>query len=262
MKAPTETQAAPEIINALADLLGTPSGAVRLRAAEPREGFDYCITALGYTFVAEYKRVATPGPLAHAVQQLKQAVNSHPGSIPLVAAPYLSPRGREYCDHAGVSWVDLSGNGKITAPGLRIWIQGRANRFVERGRPSSPFARKAARVTRQLLAAPAEFQSQADLARKTQLADGFVSKIVARLVADNYLATNDVRAVRPRDPGLLLDGWRDVYDFDRNRILVGRMLGSSGEEVLHTTAAQLSRADRLCRDRTEWRVAVDEVRPV
>src|SRR4029079_14062452 len=36
--------------------------------------------------------------------------------------------------------------------------------------------------------------------------------------------------------------WRDVYDFDRNRILVGRMPGSSGEEVLHSTVAQLSRA--------------------
>jgi hypothetical protein len=84
--------------------------------------------------------------------------------------------------------------------------------------------------------------SQAELARKSELSDGFVCKIVARLIAENYLIVNDARALRPRDPNVLLDAWLDAYDFDRHRILVGRVPASSGEDVLCKIVAQLSAA--------------------
>ena len=137
MKAPSERQAAPEIIDAFADLFSVSSGAVRIITAQPTDGFDYLITAPDHTFTAEYKALATPGPLASAIESLKQAAETHPDWIPLLVVPFLSPRGRALCDQAAVSWLDLSGNCKITAPGLRLWVEGRPNRFVQRGRPSS-----------------------------------------------------------------------------------------------------------------------------
>ena len=93
----------------------------------------------------------------------------------------------------------------------------------------------------QFLHEPHRFVTQAELARKSGLSDGFVCKIIARLAEERYLEVNDARAVRPRDPNVLLDAWLDHYNFDLNRILIGRVPASSGEVVLYRTAGQLSR---------------------
>ena len=69
-----------------------------------------------------------------------------------------------------VLWLDLCGNAKIILPGLRIWIEGRRNKYSERGRPSNLFALKSSRIARQLLLDPQRFQTQADLARQSGLA--------------------------------------------------------------------------------------------
>lgn len=75
-------------------------------------------------------------------------------------------------------------------------------------------------------------QTQSELARETGLDDGYVSKIVRRLAQEEYLDANDAGAVRPRDADLLLDAWRDAYDFGRHRILKGHVFARSGEELL------------------------------
>jgi hypothetical protein len=62
--------------------------------------------------------------------------------------------GKRICADAGVSWFDLSGNANIVAPGLRILIEGRPNKFGRGGRPSSAFAPKSARIARRLLIDP------------------------------------------------------------------------------------------------------------
>jgi hypothetical protein len=243
MKPPNEREAAPEIIDALAELLGTPSSAIRLRAAAADQSYDYFAIAPNHSFVVEYKSLATPGPLADSVQRLKRAAGRYSvGTIPLLVAPFLSPRCRELCHQSGVCWLDFSGNAKIVASGLRIWIEGRPNKFVQPGRPSSAFAPKSSRVTRQLLIEPHRFQTQAELARQTKLGDGFVSKIVSRLDKEHYLITNEAGAVRPRDPNVLLDAWLETYDFNSNRILAGQVPANSGEEGLHITTGQLSHA--------------------
>jgi hypothetical protein len=243
MKPPIEREAAPEIIDALAELLGTPCSAIRLRAAGAHQGYDYVAIAANHSFVVEYKALASPGPLADSVQRLKRAADTYPGgAVPLLVAPFLSPRCRELCHQAGVAWLDLCGNARLVSPGLRIWIEGKPNRFVQPGRPSSAFAAKSSRVARQLLTEPRRFQTQAELARQTKLGDGFVSKIVSRLDKEQYLITNDVGAVRPRDPNVLLDAWLETYNFNGNRILAGQVPASSGEKGLHRIAGQLSHA--------------------
>jgi hypothetical protein len=77
------------------------------------------------------------------------------------------------------------------------------------------------------------------LARQTALGDGYVSKIVRRLEQEHYLDVNSEGAVRPRDPSLLIESWRDVYEFDRHLIIKGHVPARSGEELLQQVVAAL-----------------------
>jgi hypothetical protein len=88
-------------------------------------------------------------------------------ATPLVAVPYMGPSGKDACDRAGVSWFDFSGNAHIVAPGLRIIVDGRPNRFPKRGRPSGAFAPKSSRIARWLLVHPAQAMAQRAISQAT-----------------------------------------------------------------------------------------------
>jgi hypothetical protein len=162
--------------------------------------------------------------------------------------------GRELCESSGTSWLDLCGNAKITAPGLRIWIEGRPNKYIDRGRPPNLFAPKSSRIARQLLLDPLDalepirFKSQAQLAQETGLDDGYVSKIVRGLAQEQYLVVDDAGAVRPRDRNVLLDAWHDAYDFNRHRMIKGHVAARSGEELLGRLV------EAIKREKSEWAV--------
>ena len=241
MKPPTEKQAASVMVDLLADLLGSSPKAIRLRAAGAAKGFDSLVSVPGHRFLVQYKSSASAGPLATAVDRLKRsAAADQEQSLPLMVVPYMGHVGRGLCEKSGISWLDLSGNAQIVAPGLRIRIEGRPNKYRDRGRPPNVFAPKSSRIARQLLLQPQRFQTQAELARQTELDDGYVSKIVRRLELEHFVEANDDGAVRPRDPNLLLDAWHGVYDFRRHRVIQGHVPARSGDELLPRIANQFS----------------------
>ena len=249
MKAPSEKQAASEIIDLLADLFDNSPKATQFQEVGATRRYDFAIRVGAYRFIAEYKSNASAGSVATAIDVLKcYAAAAADAALPLIIVPWMGQVGRQLCDQSGMSWLDLCGNAKIVAPGLRIWIEGRPNKYSERGRPPNVFASKSSRIARQLLLHPKRFQTQADLARQTGLGDGYVSKIVRRLDQEFYVALNEERAVRPRDPNLLLDAWRDAYDFNRHRIIKGHVAARSGDELLQRVVKELSREE------LEWAV--------
>jgi hypothetical protein len=241
MRPPSEKQVAGVVVDMLTHLLGGSPKAVRVQEAGATGRFDYSITLRGYRFLVEYKSSAAAGPLSTGIDRLKQcAAAPMEKDLPLIVVPFMGQVGRDLCEKSGVSWLDLSGNAKIFAPGLRIWMEGRPNKYSNRGRPPNLFASKSSRVARQLLLQPQRFRTQAELARQTGLDDGYVSKIVRRLEQEHYLDKDDEGAVRPRDPNLLLDAWYGAYDFSRHRILKGHVPARSGDELTHKVARQLS----------------------
>lgn len=249
MKPPTEAQAVPQIVELLADLFASSPKTVRAQHVGTAGGYDYAIAVPGQRFIAEYKSNSSAGSVAAAIDLLKRIDDTKSnGRHRLVIVPYMGDVGRALCDSSGTSWLDLCGNAKITAPGLRIWIEGRPNKYIDRGRPPNLFAPKSSRIARQLLLEPKRFQSQAQLARQTGLGDGYVSKIVRRLAQEHYLDLDKAGAARPHDPSVLIDAWHDAYDFNRHRIIRGHVPARSGDELLRRLV------EAIKREKSQWAV--------
>jgi hypothetical protein len=184
-------------------------------------------------FVIEAKPNSHAESIASATESVSSAARTvSKKAIPLVAVPFMGELGERLCRDRGVGYVDLSGNAHIEAPGLRIHVTGRPNQYVRRGRPSSVFAPKSARIARILLLDPQQWWRQSDLADTADVGPGYVSHICKRLEQDRLIERDENRAVRPRDPDILLDAWQAQYDFRRHEIREGHVSVRSGEELV------------------------------
>ncbi len=197
-------------------------------------GPDAVIHAGNRVFVAEIKASSRTAAVTHAARQAREAARSvRRSAIPLVVVPHMGEAGARACLAEGVGYVDLSGNAHIEAPGLRVHVQGRPNLFIKRGRPPSPFAPKSSRIARILLLNHEYWWKQADLAREACLGPGFVSRIIRRLEEDDLLERDSALRLRPRSPGLLLNAWRDEYDFMKHDIKTLHVASRTGSELMN-----------------------------
>ncbi len=206
-----------------------------------RDGPDLLVQDGPLKLVVQLKASADAAAVSRAVVQAKQHVERQ-RAVPVVATPFMGELGKRICADAGVSWFDLSGNACIVAPGLRIIIEGKPNKFLRRGRPSSAFAPKSARVARHLLVHHPKTFRQQDIARDTGLDDGFTSRIVRRLQGDGYAERDDSGLIRVLAPNLLLDAWSAAYSFDKHTVLRGHVTARSGDVLLRRLAVQLTRS--------------------
>lgn len=222
-----------DILDRLPGLLEQVSG-LRLENVDlqPASGADALICLGGRTLVIEVKANARAGVLSQAAREIAALARQHGAeAVPLLAVPYMGDVGRRICQETGVGYVDLSGNADIKAPPLIIRVQGRPNRFTQRGRPSSVFAPKSARIARLLLLDPSRWWRQQQLAKEGDLGPGYVSRICTRLEADGLIERNDNRALRPRDPALLLHAWQAEYSIEKHEIQRGHVSARSGEDL-------------------------------
>ena len=269
----TKLQLAARAPSALAALLDVAAKDVKLRA-RGATGVDLVVSAVGQTFAVEVVATAAAGLIAARAEHVAEAAKKlRRHAIPLLGVPFMGEAGRRACEAARVSWFDLGGNAHIVAPGIRVIIDGRPNRFRGPGRPASIFAPKSARVVRWLLMHPARAFTQREIARAVDMREGFVSRIVARLEEDGYLTRVDVSgegdgdgrgygygsgagagdgdgsgsggrhqgkaAVRVLDPSLLLDAWREEYQFDKHTLIQGHIAARSGDALARFVSDRL-----------------------
>jgi hypothetical protein len=224
----------------LAELLGVSLGDLDLRSNDP-SGADLVLTA-GQTFVIEFNKSTSAAPIAAAAKKVQElAKRVRRCAVPLVAVPFMGEVGRKVCEEAGVGWLDLSGNARIVAPGIRVIVDGKPNRFRSVGRPPNLFAPTSSRLVRWLLMHPGEHVSQREIARSTGLDEGFVSRLVARLEKEDYLVRNERGAIRPKDPALLLDAWREAYQFWKHTLHRGHVAARSGDALLRFVSDTLTK---------------------
>lgn len=129
----------------------------------------------------------------------------------LVVAPRLSARAREILTEAGISWLEPDGDCRIAMDGLFIERLGLSQARSDRGAPGTRyvanlFSGGPLRVVRWLLIEPRRSWTLADMADRTRLTLGFVSRVFKTLARDAYLdrARGDNRL---RDRDALLDAW-------------------------------------------------------
>ena len=221
----------------LAELLGLPTGKVRVRSADRlgqgKQEVDLVLDAGANRFAVEYKADGTAAPISAAARVVRAFVGKlGRKAILMVVTQFMGEVGRQLCAESGVSWMDLSGNARIEAPGLRIHIKGHPNQFKRRGRPGSMFAPKSSRIAHWLLLHPERAFAQRELSQAVGMGEGFVSRIVRGLEEQELIFREAGGAVRVRDHDALLAAWREAYDFSRHTIVRGHIAARSSDEIL------------------------------
>jgi len=236
-----EKQAMAEAPGILAKLLELPEKEVTVDSPKNDSGLDFLLKAAGYHFQVECKSLSSRAPLLVALRQITEARSSfYKDDIPLIIVPYMGRSGMDLCKENSLSWLDLSGNAHIKAPGLLIHIEGRPNKFKKAGRPANVFAPKGARIVRQLLIDPKQSHNQRELSQITGLDEGYTSRIVRRLEKLQLIDRDDKGALKPSNPDELLEAWLEAYDFSKHQIIKGHVAARSGEELLKKMTRILS----------------------
>jgi len=233
-----------DIPRRLAELLAIPETELKVerRRATPSGQADMVISWGDKIMIIECKASGQADSVAMAARQARDFANAvSEAAIPMVVVPYMGEVGQRLCEEAGVSWLDLSGNARIVAPGLRVQIEGKPNRFKRQGRPRSLFAPKSARIARWLLMKRDQAFTQRELARMSGLDEGFTSRIVRGLEEQRLVEREAAGAVRVANYDTLLDAMREAYDFSKHHIVRGHVAARSSDEVLRRLAESLHR---------------------
>lgn len=197
---------------------------------------DYAVDAIIYlqdvAFLIEYEKSGDVGSVKKGIRKLNSVIASEKNTIKTLVVPYMHELGRKYCNEASISWLDLSGNANITGPGIRIIIEDQPNLYKRPGRSSSVFAPKASRVARFLLYNYPGVFSQREIAEKTDLGEGYVSKIVKTLENLDLIARDEKEHIAIQDPVVLLDAWLEKYSFAKHNSIRGYIPARSGKSLM------------------------------
>ena len=235
-----ESSVLTEIPQVLSGLLGVPAAQLANEGADDR--VDLVLQAGAHRFLIECKASGDRAAVTMAANQLRRYAETRRGRwIATVVVPFMGEAGAQACREAGVSWFDLSGNADIRATGLLVHVEGKPNRFLRRGRPGNPLAPKGSRVARWLLMHPDEAFQQRDIAKAAAVDEGLTSRVVRWLQERDLVAKDDRGAWRVKDPGTLLEAWREVYDSGRYRVIRGILGARSSDEVMQKLATELDR---------------------
>lgn len=228
----------------LAQLLDLPVKEASLpRGIESPRGMDLVLAAGSHSFLVEYKETGTLASMAVAVAHAQEvAKHLRAKAIPLVATRYMGRAAADFCERAGVSWLDLSGNAHIVASGIKIHVQGLPDQFKRAGRPPSLFTPRSSRIARVLLSDPKlRFLSQRELSKRADLSEGSTSRIVHGLEAQSLVEREASGKVRASDPNLLLDAWHEAYDFSRHHLMEGHIAARTSDDLIREVAKTLKK---------------------
>ena len=228
----------------LSEYLKVPAGSILFKKASKKNSADAIVETDQNTFLVEFRSSSAKAPMLLAKINLLERKQSFAEKvIPLVVVPYMGDVGRRSLEEARISWVDLSGNAHIEAPGLLIRVMGKPNRFKEAGRPANIFAPRSSRITREFLINTEQFITQRELAQRTGLDEGFTSRIIHRLEDSSLIKRRDSGALYVHNPDHLLEAWQEIYDFKKHHVVKGHIAARSGDMLLRNIADMLNRRD-------------------
>lgn len=131
---------------------------------------------------------------------------------PVIAAPYVSPRGMALCRQHDVGCIDLMGNVYIAFG--NVYIERMVEEKPERHkrRVKNLFAPVSSRIVRTMLEEPRRAWKLTELAEAADASLGQTYKVSEKLVDEALALKSRGEGLVLTEPGDLLDLWREVYD--------------------------------------------------
>ena len=152
-------------------------------------------------------------------------------TVPVLAAPYLSPERQALCRDSGIFFIDLSGNIYIAYRSFYIERVGFPNKYPEKRQRRGPFSDKASLILRELFKNRNRQWGIRELAQKLALDPGYVSRMAKSLEESGYVARSN-RKLNIRSPKEILYDWVRVYDLKKNELNPFFIQASSVESIV------------------------------
>lgn len=198
------------------------------RPGEPDVLVRAAVTDCEHLLVGEVKGNGQPRLAREAINQLLRYRDSYPGAYGVFIAPYVSPRAAELCQQAGVGFVDLAGNCRLSFGQVFIQKSGEKNRFAQKRNLRSLYSPKASRVLRVLLNDPARAWKVQELADEADVSIGQASN-VKKLLSDREWISTESGGIRVSEPAALLAEWAESQRYRRDRKYACYSLAPVGE---------------------------------
>ena len=212
-----ESKIAKELEKSIGHLLPVPGLEVFIEHEGSRR-WDLFIKAdyqgLCFDIIVEAVSLNSLPAFKNKVNRLKStALGEH--TVPVLAAPYLSPDRQALCREAGIYFMDLSGNVFIAHGSFYVERIGFPNKYPEKRQRRYAFSDKASLILREMLKDPKRQWGIRELAEKIGLDPGYVSRMAKSLSESGYAMRTNGK-VKIRSPKEILDDWVRAYDLKRN----------------------------------------------
>lgn len=169
-----------------------------------------------WRFLVEVKSTLWPNGVAAMAAQAKKLAADTKAHRCLVIVPRVTSRTAELLRRQGVDYIDLRGNLRVAVPGRILVVASRGRSVsakdppIPKDRIANPFAGKASRIVRALLAEPRRWWGVTELARTVDVSAGMSVKTLRALEADLYVRRDRRRRVKLADGEALLRQWAAV----------------------------------------------------
>lgn len=164
--------------------------------------------------VVEVKTKGQPRLAREAINQLHRYQDLFARTYLVFMAPYISARAAEICRQEGVGYADFAGNCYLNFDGIYIHTEGKPNPFPEKRHLRSLYSRKATRILRVLLSAPATTWTLSALAAEAHVSQGHAYK-VKELLADREWISTGPDGIALQEPEALLAEWAANFEYKR-----------------------------------------------
>lgn len=149
----------------------------------------------------------------------------------------IPPGLEQAAEKRGIAILDVHGKGRIVAPGF-VYVSSsarpdagsRPDLLVPHSLRSSPFAPKASRVVRLLLAKPGQPKRLSEIAETADMNPGNVHRALAALQALALVERHEDQ-YEVLDPGSLLEAWADASRRPRERFSISLGEGAAADLV-------------------------------
>ena len=193
----------------------------QVEQSEPNSGTDLQVQVRvqgqSRLLLAQVKNNGQPRIARLAIYELKDRLGSKTNAYGIFIAPYISPDAGKICEDAGIGYLDLAGNCRLSFETIYIRQTGAPNPKVQKRDLRSLYSPKAERILRAMLHSPRRAWKVAELAQVVDVSLGQVANVKKLLADREWLGVNDNGMVLSR-PGDLLDDWVKAYNYRRNQI--------------------------------------------